>query len=140
MSQELRVDITGNSKGLQKATSQAEKSLGKFDKSITSIGKTLAGVFAARELINFGKEAITLAARIEGVEKAFKGLDGVALSGLRAATKGTVTDMRLMQSAVQARNFKIPLEQLGGFFEFATQRASETGESVDHLVNSIITV
>lgn len=139
MSQELRVNFTGDSKNLNRATKNAEKTLGGFDKTLTNVGKTLAGVFATRELVNFGKEAVLLAARIEGVERAFSTLDGVTLSGLRSATKGTVTDMRLMQAAVQARNFKIPLEQLGGFFEFATKRASETGESVDYLVNSIIT-
>ena len=43
-----------------------------------------------------------------------------------------------MQASVRAANFKVPLEQLATFFEFATNRAIETGESVDFLVNSII--
>ena len=45
----------------------------------------------------------------------------------------------MKRKAVQARNFKIPLEQLATYFEFATKRAIQTGESVDYLVNSIIT-
>lgn len=139
MSQELRVDITGNAKGIERATKRAKGAIGGFDKSLQSVGKTIAGVFAAREIVAFGKQAIQLAARIEGVEKAFNTLNGVSLGELQRATRGTVDNMRLMQSAVQARNFKIPLEQLGGFFEFATKRASETGESVDYLVQSIIT-
>jgi hypothetical protein len=44
-----------------------------------------------------------------------------------------------MQKAVQAKNFKIPLDQLATYFEFATKRAIQTGESVDYLVDSIIT-
>ena len=43
-----------------------------------------------------------------------------------------------MTAAVQANNFRISLEQLPTFFEFATRRASETGESVDYLVDSIV--
>ena len=43
-----------------------------------------------------------------------------------------------MQTAVQANNFKIPLDQLATYLKFATNRAIETGESVDYLVQSII--
>jgi hypothetical protein len=43
-----------------------------------------------------------------------------------------------MQNAVKASNFQIPLQQLGKLFAFAQQRARETGESVDYLVDSIV--
>lgn len=82
---------------------------------------------------------IEQARQIEGVEIAFKRLnDPSLLSNLRAATKGTVTDLNLMKAAVQAENFQIPLENLAGYFEFAKQRALDTGQSVDYLVDSII--
>jgi hypothetical protein len=43
-----------------------------------------------------------------------------------------------MQRAVQASNFKLPLDQLAGLLKFASARARETGEDVDYLVNSIV--
>jgi hypothetical protein len=60
------------------------------------------------------------------------------LNNLRKATRGTVSDLQLMQNAVKANNFQIPLDQLGKLFAFANQRARETGESVDDLVDSIV--
>lgn len=135
---ELKVRFTGDTKGLDKATRKAEKDLKGFNKTAVNLGKSLAGVFAVGAIVNFTKESIKLAATIEGVERRFKQLNGVNLNDLQRATRGTVDNLSLMKAAVQAKNFKIPLENLGKFFQFATQRAVETGESVDHLVNSII--
>lgn len=135
---ELKVRFTGDTKGLDKATKKAEKDLKGFGKTASTLGKSLAGVFAVGAIVNFTKESIKLAATIEGVERRFKQLNGVNLNDLQRATRGTVDNLSLMKAAVQARNFKIPLENLGKFFQFATQRAVETGDSVDHLVSSII--
>lgn len=78
--------------------------------------------------------------QLEGVEAAFKRLNNPdLLNGLRAATKGTVSDLELMKQAVQADNFQIPVEQLGNLLDFARRRAKDTGQEVDFLVQSIIT-
>jgi hypothetical protein len=61
------------------------------------------------------------------------------LETLRKATRGLVSDLELMKVTVQAGNFGIPIEQMGKLLEFATKRAAETGQSVDYLVNSIVT-
>jgi hypothetical protein len=61
------------------------------------------------------------------------------LNKLQEATRGTVSDLELMKAAVNANNFQIPLETLGTLLEFAQRRARDTGESVDYLVNSIVT-
>ena len=96
------------------------------------VGVALGLAFGTQQVIAFGKEAIQLAAKVEGIERAFKKLDNPSLlADLRKATRGTVSDLVLMQQAVRAKNFKVPLEQLAGFFKFATNRAIETGESVD---------
>ena len=80
-----------------------------------------------------------MAAQAEGIRAAFEALNNpTLLNDLRTSVRGTVDDVKLMQSAVRAKNFKIPLEKLGTFFKFATDRAIQTGESVDYLVNSII--
>lgn len=95
--------------------------------------------FSAQQVIQFGKEAVKLAASAEGVERAFRRIGSPEiLAGLRKATRGTVTDLQLMQNAVKASNFQIPLENLASLFQFAQARARETGESVDYLVDSII--
>lgn len=106
---------------------------------LKKIGAAMVAAFAVDKIVSFAKEAITLAANAEGVERAFARIGSPELlAGLRSATRGTVTDLVLMQNAVKANNFQIPLEQLGKLFAFAQSRARATGESVDYLVDSII--
>ena len=107
--------------------------------SFSKVGAAIGIAFGTQQIVDFGKEAVKLAAKAEGVERAFKriGSQGL-LNDLRAATRGTVSDLQLMQRAVQASNFKLPLEQLAGLLKFASARARETGEDVDYLVNSIV--
>lgn len=89
------------------------------------------------ELINGGLE---MAEQADGVTRAFNNLnqDGL-LDNLRKATKGTVNDVQLMTAAVQANDFRIPLEDLGKYLEFAQLKAQQTGQSVDYMTNSIVT-
>ena len=61
------------------------------------------------------------------------------LDELRTATKGTLDDLELMKAAVKAKNFNIPLNQLGSLLAFAQQRAGETGESIEYMTESIVT-
>jgi hypothetical protein len=125
--QELKVKFTGDASNLQRTTKKAESSISGFNETIGKVGTAIAGAFAVREIVRFGAEAVKLAAKMEGVERAFSSISGTSLPELQKATRGTVDNMRLMQAAVQARNFKIPLDQLSGFFAFATKRATETG-------------
>jgi hypothetical protein len=126
-------------KGVNKAKGSMkgmESSMASFTKSM---GGLMAGAFAVTEIIAFGKEASEMAGKLTGVEAAFKKIDnGGLFENLRKATKGTVNDLDLMQSAVQAENLGLPVEQLGTYFEFARRTAKATGESVDYLVDSIV--
>lgn len=89
------------------------------------------------ELINGGLE---MAEQADGVTKAFNDLNQEGLlDNLRKATKGTVNDVQLMTAAVQANDFRIPLEDLGKYLEFAQLKAQQTGQSVDYMTNSIVT-
>lgn len=116
-----------------------EKKTGKLDSVITRLGTTIAATLAVDRIIRFGAEAVQLAGKVEGVRRAFNALNSpTLLNDLRKATRGTVSDLELMQAAVRAKNFKVPLQQLATYFEFATKRAAQTGEEVDYLVNSII--
>lgn len=90
-----------------------------------------------RELVDGGLE---MAETADGVTKAFNDLDNPnLLNNLRKATKGTVNDVQLMTAAVQAKDFRIPLEDLGKYLEFAQLKAQQTGQSVDYMTNSIVT-
>lgn len=89
------------------------------------------------ELINGGLE---MAEQADGVTKAFNNLNQEGLlDNLRKATKGTVNDVQLMTAAVQANDFRIPLEDLGKYLEFAQLKAQQTGQSVDYMTDSIVT-
>lgn len=89
------------------------------------------------ELVNGGLE---MAEQADGVTKAFNDLNQEGLlDNLRKATKGTVNDVQLMTAAVQANDFRIPLEDLGKYLEFAQLKAQQTGQSVDYMTNSIVT-
>ena len=85
-------------------------------------------------------ESLDLAISADGVTKAFNDLNNPGiLDELRAATKGTVNDFELMKATVQAKDFRIPLEDLGKYLQFAQLKAQQTGQSVDYMTNSIIT-
>ena len=85
-------------------------------------------------------EAIELAESAEGVEMAFARIDKPGLlDNLRQATHGTVDDLELMKQAVKFEDFNLPVDQLGTFLAYAQQKAKDTGESIDYLVNSIVT-
>lgn len=86
------------------------------------------------------KAGVEMAAQADGVIKAFKDMDDPnLLDNLRKATKGTVNDVQLMTAAVQAKDFRIPLEDLGKYLQFAQLKAQQTGQSVDYMTNSIVT-
>lgn len=92
---------------------------------------------SVKELIDGGLE---MAETADGVTKAFKDMDQPdLLENLRKATKNTVNDVQLMTAAVQAKDFRIPLEDLGKYLEFAQLKAQQTGQSVEFMTDSIVT-
>lgn len=106
----------------------------------------LAGLLAqqASKLKDFVLESaragVEMAEQADGVTKAFNAMDNPnLLDNLRKATKGTVNDVQLMTAAVKANDFRIPLEDLGKYLEFAQLKAQQTGQSVDYMTDSIVT-
>ena len=92
----------------------------------------------AGELKDMVAQGIELAKAGEGVRLAFQRLGrGDILQGLREATHGTVTDLELMKAAVKFNDFKLPLDELGVMLAYAQQKAKDTGQSVDYMVESI---
>lgn len=103
----------------------------------TGIGLVTEGIGAIKAFIG---ESSKLAAEAEGVERAFARLNKPdLLEELQKATKGTVSDLQLMKSAISFSNFGLPVDKLATALEFARRRAADTGNSVDYLVESITT-
>jgi hypothetical protein len=99
--------------------------------AVASLGSEMAGMV---------QQGIELAKQGEGIRIAFERLGrGDILQGLREATHGTVTDLELMKAAVKFNDFKLPVEELGILLQFAQQKAKDTGQSVDYMVDSIVT-
>ena len=151
---QLDLEIKGYIAALEKAKQANAKLKADYQKKIDGMNKKsgdlmaafkkMAGVigiaFGTQQVIAFTREAVMLAAKAEGITAAFEKLNSPGLlSNLQKATRGTVADIDLMAAAVKANNFKISLEALPKYFEFAQTRARATGESVDYLVESIVT-
>jgi len=119
---------------------------GKLDGMLQVFGGNLmtkgAGMLAglASEMGDMVKQGVELAKQGEGIRIAFERLGrGDILDGLRQATHGTVTDIELMKAAVKFNDFKLPLDELGTMLAFAQQKAKDTGQSVDYMVESLVT-
>lgn len=115
--------------------------LNQWGNNITNQLKGLAAGFGALALGKFALDAAKLAGEADGVRVAFEKLPNSIrlMMDLKQATANTVSELDLMKRAVQASNFGISMQALPKLMEFAALRAQQTGESVDYLVNSIVT-
>ena len=95
---------------------------------------------ALQKVKEFAAEGISMAETADGIIHAFQQLDNPnLLQTLRKATKNTVDDIELMKAAVRAKDFHIPLEDLGKYLSFAQLKAQQTGQELDYMVDSIVT-
>ena len=115
--------------------------IGQVTKSFTAYAAGIASISAlAGKLSSVVSESVDLARAGEGVRQAFDRLNRPdLLDKLRQATHGTVNDIELMKQAVKFDNFKLSLDDMGAMLAFAQQKAKDTGESIDYMVNSITT-
>ena len=119
---------------------QADRELKDWSKGIGKIGDMLGAAFAVGIIADFTMEAVKLGDQLEAAARGFERFGTAAdLDRLRSSTQGMVSDVKLLQQAVQAGNFGIPVKELGNLFEFAQKRAKETGQEVEYLTNSIVT-
>ncbi len=136
---ELWVKLGLRNEALDKGLDDSKKKVSGFANYMSKLGGIMAAAFSVKEIVAFTHQTAELANKAAGVRRAFDKLNNPnLLADLRRATLGTVDDLQLMQRAVQAQNFKISLDQLATYLQFATKRANETGQSVDYLVDSII--
>lgn len=141
ISAKLLIQIAANTVGLNKSLTDSSKQLASFTSGLTKVAGALGIAFSTQQIISFASEVTRLAGEAEGVRGAFDKLPGSTrlMNDLKEATGGTVSELELMKRSVQASNFGIGLQELPKLLEFASVRAQQTGESVDYLVNSIVT-
>ena len=85
-------------------------------------------------------QGLEMAKQGEGIRIAFGRLNQPdLLDELNNATHNTVTNLELMKQAVKFNDFNLPLSQMGTLLAFAQQKAKDTGQSVDYMVDSIVT-
>ena len=115
--------------------------LSQVARNMTAAAAGIASVAAAGSAIkSLVQESVQLAKAGEGIRIAFGRLnDATLLNGLREATHNTVSDIELMKAAVKFDDFKLPVQELGTMLAFAQQKAKDTGQSVDYMVDSIVT-
>lgn len=133
--------LRDESKQVQQVTGRMIVSKGAMATMLGNIWTKVIGIAVQglKKIKDFTTEGIRMAGMAQGIDFAFNRIaNRDYLNSLREQTKGLVSDLTLMKSAVRAENFNIPLNQLGKLLEFAQNRARDTGESVDYLVESII--
>jgi hypothetical protein len=137
----MSVLITAQTAEFGKALGKTEQQLKGFTKNIEGLATTMGLAFGVREVTQFAFEVSKLAGEADGVSAAFKKLpeNQKLMEQLKLATGDTVSELELMKRTVQATNFGISLGALPKLLEFATVRAQQTGQSVDYLVDSIVT-
>lgn len=137
----MAVQISANNAQFATALSKSQRDLSAFKSGVLKIAGALGVAFSINQVAAFGLEISKLSGQADGVKAAFERLPNSTklMDELKQATGGTVSELALMKRAVQASNFDIELSQLPKLLEFATLRAQQTGQSVDYLVDSIVT-
>lgn len=132
----LGLDVNEFRRGI----SQVDASIKRMSGGMSTLGKAIGASFVVSKVASFTSEIIKLGSETTQVREGFKRFGNESdLQAMRESTRGLVTDLELMKTAVKAGNFGIPIKEMGTLLEFAQRRAAETGEDVDYLVNSIVT-
>lgn len=137
----MAVEIAANTSKFNTELSKTSNSLKSFTGGIGQIAASVGIAFGTQQILQFGAEITRLAGEADGVRAAFSKLPNSTrlMNDLKDATHNTVGELGLMKRTVQAANFGISLSALPKLLEFASLRAQQTGQSVDYLVDSIVT-
>jgi len=108
--------------------------------SFGAIKSAIAGV-GAFALVGLLKGLVEFESKASGIEQAFSkiGKTEGLLEKMRVASRGLISDLDLEKIAIKANNANIPMEKMGTFLAFASQRARDTGEDVTTLTEKLIT-
>lgn len=134
----LDKEISEATKKVPKLKSALE-SLKEVGEKLQSIGTKLS-VGLTAPIVGLSTVALKAFSDLEGVRIAFNRLnDPKLLDNLRKATKGTTSDLELMQATVRAEKFGLSTNALPTLLEYAGRVAKDTGQEVNYLVDSIVT-
>ena len=131
-------------KDLSKTIGNSQANVGNYTNALGGLKKVFGALgitFAISQLVNLGKELINLSQESKGVQFAFEklGNEGVnAFDRVKAATRGTLSNLDIKRSLVEFDNFNISLAETDTLFEFLAVRATQTGVSVDKLKQSLV--
>lgn len=135
-------ELKQNAKGFKEIAASDETNaffLGQLGmKAIELVGSGLKKI--KDSIVDVAEESVELARSADGIIHAFQQLDNPnLLQTLRKATKNTVDDIELMKAAIKARDFGIPLEDLGKYLSFAQLKAQQLDVSVQQMTDDIVT-
>ncbi|MCA9496286.1 MAG: hypothetical protein KC589_05065, partial [Nanoarchaeota archaeon] len=140
MLSKIKAILSLDNKSFNSNLKDSQNKVNDFGGQLQNIVKGGAFLLLANQVKKLGEELIkitNLSVDISNSSRAFDRL-GISIQNLRRNTGGMVDDLTLMHRAIVANNLGLNVRNLGEYFKFATIRASETGESVDYLVNSIV--
>ncbi|MCD7899597.1 MAG: hypothetical protein LUH22_06910 [Bacteroides sp.] len=92
------------------------------------------------EGVEFVKIGIDMAKNAEGQIRAFKNFSDSTrlMQNLKKATSGTVSELKLMNNTLRAKELGVPVEELATLMDFARRQAQKLGKDVDYMTNSIV--
>ncbi len=131
-------------KKLDKTVGDNFRKVGNYKSAIVGLRNALGALgiaFGIREAVNFGRDLVELNNQSTGVAFAFQklGEEGEdAFNRVKAATRGTLSDLDIQKSLVEFDNFNLSLKESDTLFQFLATRASQTGKSVDSLKDSLV--
>lgn len=127
--QKHRNDLRGVSKGWSTLKS-------------TMVGFTAGGLAlnAITWMKNFASEAKQMALEAKGIEFAFKRIEGgaEAMMQIKASTRDLLSDLDIKKAVVNFDNFGISLDESATLMEFLSVRATQTGDSMKYLRDSLV--
>lgn len=131
----LKIKQTG-----QQALSSTKQALS----NLASLAKIAGAAFVTMGVAVAG--AVVQAGKFEGVERSFRALAASQgqqadkmLAKMKELSQGTVSDLKLMQQANQALLLGLPVDRFGDMLRIAQSASVATGESMDFMLNSIVT-
>lgn len=140
---DLKTEVDDMGKTINKSNESNVKSTNKLNSAFTSIGKTLAGVFAADMLIGFGKAVVNTTAEFEKMEAVLTntlGSNSLAQQSMAQivafASKTPFQVNELTDSFVKLANrgFKPTMAEMTALGDLA----SSTGKSFDQLTEAAL--
>jgi len=139
-------NASGKIRQVANATEESCSRMSRAFEGLKNVATIAIGVIV-RDLANkFGRaigESVELASKMDTLQQSFNrlkvasGATGLSLEKLRKATRGTVADVDLLQSANQALLLGLPTEQLDKLYAAAMKLGSAMGISTKEAVESL---